>query len=278
MFFGVYNYLRKPISVYAVLGQKGNERLVDVTRGVVHPGKNKMLDLGFMGMIFRDGVTVKVCTHELIDHNRRSFYHEPSESLYGVYKLSLPEERALKAFHVGMITSRWISMSSAYRTAQNGLNNVQGMPWVLIHNHGPTTLRLNTNIVIPSGGTVRYKGRDHFGVRLGTVFKDIDGLYPDLIWTVPSTDIYYGVVSDLQQSIFGGYQETHGLKHDSDGIIFPLRQGWQGGPAKPGIPFGYIPQYGDSASDERPVDRWGQPVTAKGVLAKPIGSPPSVYI
>ena len=68
------------------------------------------------------------------------------------------------------------------------------------------TIRLNENMNISSNGTLRYSGRDAFGVRLGTVFEDQDHIFPDFIFTVPATDIYYGVTSDIEQPLFGGSQ------------------------------------------------------------------------
>jgi len=269
--FRIYNHLRVPISVVAQFSS-GDTAPFNVTKGVLPATSSVTLDMSTMSRVFAAGTNLKVYIHNLVDANMRDWTVKPSKTLFGEYNLVMDEMRSLKAFHVGMITSRWISMSTAYQMAMNGLNNVQGVPWVNIHNEGNSPLRLNWNIVVPPHSTIRYKGRDHFGVRLGTVFVDQDHMYPQFIFTIPATDIYYGITSDTEQSLFGGYQETAIFDPVNDGIIFPLQMGWQGGPATASIPYGYIPQMGKRR--EEAVDRWGQAIKlTPSLLANPVGPP-----
>lgn len=273
--FRIHNHLKVPISIVAYYPGNGTTPPlpVDVTMGVIPSSRIREYTMGVMERIFVDGIKLKLYMHGMVDDDRRE-WSTPSKTLYGEYNLKMEAGRSLKAFHVGMITSRFISMSVAYQVAASGLNNVQGMPWVTIHNEGNVPLRLNNNIRIPPHSSTMYKGRDHFGVRLGTVFEDIDGRYPTYVWTVPSTDIYYGVVSDTEQSLYGGYQVTKTFDPVNTGIIFPLEMGWMGGPALPGIPYGYIPQMGNP-STTGPVNRWGEgmsPLDA-ALLRNPVGPP-----
>lgn len=273
MVFRIYNHLRAPISVVAHF-PSGATAPFNVLESLLSASSSTALSMSTMARVFANGTLLKVYVHNMVDAHKRDWTTTPSKTLFGEYNLVMEELRSLKAFHVGMITSRWISMSTAYQMAMNGLNNVQGVPWVIIHNEGNSPLRLNWNIVVAPHSSIRYKGRDHFGVRLGTVFTDQDHLYPQFIFTIPATDIYYGITSDTEQSLFGGYQETKTFDPVNDGIIFPLQMGWQGGPATPSIPFGYIPQMGKRR--EEAVDRWGQSVNVNAIeslLENPVGTP-----
>ena len=170
--------------------------------------------------------------------------------------------------HVGMITSRWVG-ADGESSISPGLNAVQGLPWIKIHNMTEYPISLNNNINISGGGVLRYSGRDAFGVRLGTIFEDQDGVFEDFIFTTPATDVYYGVVSDIQQSLFGGFQLFSELDDSAYEPQF-LLENWMGGPAYPKIPYGFLPTLG---KDVPPQNRWGQPATEFNI-DHPVGSPP----
>ena len=195
------------------------------------------------------------------------------EEFYSEYRLDVPEGTTIKNLHVGMITSRWVGADSDFNIGKPGLNAVQGLPWIKIHNMTSRPIALNNNINISPGGTLRYSGRDNFGVRLGTVFKDQDGVFPDYIFTVPATDVYYGVVSDIQQPLFGGFQLTPEFNDDPDEPQYLLESGWMGGPAWGHIPYGLLPIEGPGVT---PQDRWGIPATPSQVES-PVGPPVEAY-
>lgn len=187
---------------------------------------------------------------------------------FSTYTLDIPEGTSINKLHIGMITSRWVGADSDMNIGKPGLNAVQGLPWIKIHNMSDVPLSLNHNIDISPNGTLRYTGRDHFGVRLGTVFDDQDGIYPRFIWTIPATDVYYGVVSDLQQPLFGGHQLSPEFLDAADEPHYLLENGWVGGPAKGNIPIGFVPREG---RDLPPVDRWGNPIRPPASLSTPVG-------
>lgn len=195
---------------------------------------------------------------------------KPGDVFYGSYQLNLPEGTTLKNLNIGMMTSRWVGADGDYTIGAPGMAAVQGMPWIKIHNFSGRYLALNNNINISPGGFLRYTGRDHFGVRLGTVFKDQDGIYPDFVLSRPATDVYYGVSSDIQQPLYGGFQLTHHFEDDPREPQNLLNEGMMGGPAWGKIPYGFLPINGP---DVPPQNRWGERITSEDTLQNPVGPP-----
>ena len=118
------------------------------------------------------------------------------------YKITKP----ISEIHVGQVTTR-LSGGTWDDQMVVASNAVQGRPYIRIHNPTMVPLRLNNNILVEPNTIFFYTGRHHFGVPLGLVLKDVDGLYPRLQLTKPITDIYYGIVSDTPQPIYGGWQK-----------------------------------------------------------------------
>lgn len=251
--FGIYNYLEKPIRIVSL--KKNGE--VFTLFHKIFPRKASSLPMKDVEKHFLSGDNFKIYTLD----------SENVPTLYSEYHLNTPDGTMVKNLHVGMITTRWVGADGDYNIGKPGLNAVQGMPWVKIHNFTSRPLSLNNNINISPGGILRYTGRDSFGVRLGTIFHDQDRNFPKFIITVPATDIYYGVVSDIQQPIFGGFQLTHEFDEDPNEIQFPLELGYMGGPAQGNIPYGNLPIEGPNVP---PQDRWG---ISKFNLKFPVGPP-----
>ena len=254
--FYIYNYLLAAIRVN-VLFPDGREETLETRI----PGKSKR------------GFKIKTIEKYFNQEHKLRIYtlgKEDSFTIFGDYQFATPEDTCIKALHVGMVTSRWVGADADYNIGKPGLNAVQGLPWIKIWNTTDTTLSLNNNIDISPGGMMRYPGRDHLGVRLGTVFKDQRGVFPDYIYTIPATDVYYGVVSDLQQPLFGGFQLTQDFHHDEEEPQFLLENGWYYGEANGQIPYGFIPLEGPAV---KPQDRWGQPPKSEFELKHPVGPP-----
>ena len=85
---------------------------------------------------------------------------------------------------------------------------VNGLKKVRIHNHTNLPLFLNENIKVLPQNQIKYTGRNHFGVPLGTLLIDRKGIFPIFRIEREITDIFYGIVSDLEQPLYGGFQ-TH---------------------------------------------------------------------
>jgi hypothetical protein len=108
---------------------------------------------------------------------------------YGTAMLS----QTTPELYVGGIATKWVGQG--FDSMSRPLMAVQGVPWVRIHNLSDMKLCLNTGIEIEPGTYGVYPGRDHRGVRLGTVFHDINNVYPDFIFDAPASDIYYGLIT-----------------------------------------------------------------------------------
>ena len=190
------------------------------------------------------------------------------------YTLDVPEGETIKALHVGMITGKWVGADEDYNIGKNGAVAVQGMPFVHFHNFTDYVLRINENINISPNGVLKYTGRDHFGVRLGTVLRDQDEIFPNFIITTPITDLYIGVVSDLQQAKFGGFQLTPKFESDGTEPQFLLEKGWMGGGRDMStIKYGYLPYEGPEV---QPRNKWGELIEKRN-FAKPIELDPQFW-
>jgi hypothetical protein len=84
----------------------------------------------------------------------------------------------------------------------------------------------------------------------------MEGIYPDFKFNVPATDIYYGVVSDLQQPFFGGWQIDADFDDVPEQPQYLLENGWMGGPAHGHIKPGDIPRMGMKQFPD--MNRWGE--------------------
>jgi len=245
----IYNYLNRKIKLYH------KDKLILI----VEPNSKIKYNIKKFRNIFKNGNCIKikvVCQNRTCDYITYSFDE-------------LPCDKTLKELNIGMITSRWVGGDS-FQTIGSGLNAVQGLGYIRFHNFTDKGIYLNQNIYIPPHTILRYSGRDHFGVRLGTIFKDQENMYPDFILTVPNTDIYYGVVSDIPQPVFGGYQIDGNFDQNPSNPQFLLENGWMGGPAKGNIPFGYNYVENRCCLDKY-LDRWGQEVTINEINNSPVG-------
>ncbi len=244
--FHIHNYLKVPIHIKVELPNKELLTLIDK----IQPSSKRGVKISTVLKYLRKDTIIKV------------YVHQEGNGKYGIIPLSnhsldVPEDGTIKRLHIGMVTSRWIGSDHDQRYIP-GLNAVQGRPWIKIHNLTDKILTLNENIRISPGGTLRYAGRDHFGVRIGTIFSDSDGIFPDFNFKIPATDVYYGVTSDIQQSLFGGYQLETDLIHENNEPHHLLENGWYGGPDRPQIEYGYLPKEGPESKVNANLNRWGE--------------------
>jgi hypothetical protein len=244
--FYVHNYLLKPIIISSTPESERKFGLKHFEL-VVGPQNKKSVSESDVIQFFRNGHTLRISVLGLPDSPR----------WYSDYTMDLPTNKTIKALHVGMITSKMVGNNGITKT---GWTAVQGRPFVTIHNQTGIDLGINHNINIPAYTYLNYSGRDNFGVRLGTILTDSEGIFPSFKMKQPATDIYWGVVSDLQQPFFGGWQLTHDLDHSMQEPHYLLENGWMGGPSSSKITPGFLPKEGP----EVPLlDRWGRPFEEK---------------
>lgn len=244
------NYLKKPVRITVVKPGRNNEEEVLIDR--LGPGESAV----------RDAVSI----YTLVSgNNRLNIYcllgnsEDSPRVLFSEYEFNLPPGTTIKALHIGMITSRWIG-ADADSAPATGFNAVQGRPWVKLHNLTSRELKINNNINISPLGVIRYSGRDHFGVRIGTLFEDMEGILPTFQFRQPATDIYFGVVSDIQQPEFGGWQIDTQFDDDPDEPHHLLENGWYGGPAQGNIDSGFVFRLHGSDVRGDQLDIWGDPL------------------
>ena len=128
-----------------------------------------------------------------------------------IYTTDPPNERLQSLtlnssdIHIGGITSRWTEIDGTF---PGGVNTSQGVPWVRIHNMTAQQLRLNDTLFVEPFGALQYTGEKISGIRLGTIFRDNNGLFPNFVYSKPCTDIYYGTQTEKQVEEWGGLQRT----------------------------------------------------------------------
>jgi len=259
--FYIYNYLKKPIRLEVLPSDDGGittKKPETLAEDVPAGGKVK-LNKAQVDYYMRRGHHVKVYVKDIRRPGRIS-----QEELYAdnVFSL-LPKDKTIKNLFIGMITSRWVQTEAADSSNWVLPNAVQGMPWIKIHNFTDRYIALNNNINMAPRSILRYSGSHNFGVPLGTIFKDQSGIHPDYQYTVPNTDIYYGVVSDVSQPLNGGHQLDTIFQDNNFEPQWGLENGWSGGPAKGNIPIGYLPRNGPPVPD---VDEWGEVLSKPGKL------------
>jgi hypothetical protein len=154
---------------------------------------------------------------------------ENEKQRYADYIIDVESDERIKALHVGQVTGKYL----AGNMQQQGLVSTSAIgisayaaPFVKIHNATEIPLILNGgNIVVEPHQVIRDKGSSlHQGVPLGMIYRDNDRIYPDYHMLSPTTDIYFGVISDLQQSLYSGFSMEY---NDSEGEAYDmLCEGW----------------------------------------------------
>lgn len=238
--FQIYNYLLKPIKIES------------------NPTTNNPRERFFSIEI--DPQTKKSVPKEDID----KFFNAKRE--YRISILGLPDSPRwfsdflidpldrVNSLHVGMITSKVVQTSNLVNT---GWSAVQGVPVLTFHNETSMHLSINSNINVPPHSFINYSGRDQRGVRMGTILRDTEGIFPTFKIKVPATDIYWGVVSGIKQPLFGGWQLTTELNEFSNEPQYLLENGWMGGPSCEKIVPGILPIEGPPVAQ---LDRWGRSI------------------
>lgn len=246
--FYIYNYLLKSLEVQLLPKTDNVGTGPSIVLAKIPPRQKKGIPMSTAIKFLR---TKNMLRFNLFDELKPGL-----EKLhFADYHITTPKDEMIKALHVGMIASKKVGANQDDHLV-TGWNAVQGRPWVKVHNM--TNLRINlVQGSINPGGILRYSGRDHLGVRLGTMFEDRDGNYPTFKYKIPATDIYYGIVSDIEQPLFGGWQIDWVYDDDPDSPMYLLELGWLSGPANNNIDPRYIPRNGP----EVPLkDRWGNPI------------------
>ena len=218
--FTVYNYTRANIAVEVVSPSGKKEKFASVKSQ-----DSASVNARIARSILKRGSKIEIY---LVNVSKSS------STLYATYDVV---KDGMQALHVGMVTMR---------TNPNGnydhvIGNVQGMPRLYVHNTTLLPLNFENPLCVQPESVVKYTGRDHNGVPLGLLLEEESGLYPSITVRKPVTDIYFGVVSDLQQPMYGGWDGVTArvpgsdiysafpfkpLDDDPTEVAFPLQDGY----------------------------------------------------
>ena len=216
--FQVFNYLPNHSLRIDVLDQDSGDQVV--VADVVKPLKTRGIPKETIERYFKPGNVIRIYISEGSETAECSSQH------YTDHILDMSCYERIKNLHVGMVTTRFIGKSTdGLRMTTVADNAIQGHAWLMIHNLTEIPLRLNDDIVVAPHSTERYLGYLHQGVTLGTIFKDQDGIYPDFQYLHPDSDLYYGVVSDLRQPLYGPFQLEFSDDCDPDQTLWPFELG-----------------------------------------------------
>lgn len=192
------NFLRQKIRIVGI-DPKGREYIIP-----------EMKSLSASGESYVDRVHFRA-------HNKLRIYTIRPLMLYADVCIG---DKPLEQFNVGMVTSKRVPNFISHNIAPNATS---GRDFIRIHNLSKQYLNLNQgftdgidvnaiprdnigSIVLPPGGVTEFSGWTRLGMQLGSVLKDVNGRYPDFVWDIPSTDVYYGVNSEIEFPKFSGSQ------------------------------------------------------------------------
>jgi hypothetical protein len=213
--FYVYNYYKVPINVQVNDSPKEHD-------GV-------MSDVRFTLVQDVPSGSYKAITQDKWKHltlnSKIEILKSDDHKPIGESTLNLPEGKTIKALHCGMVSGHSdIAILADITKSPLGT----ALPRLRIVNVTPRTINLTTSggnlITIPSGKSLLYWGEYENGIHMGVSFKDVDGILPDYTLTKPITDLFLGIVSDIEIPLYRA-AKIGGDFFDDEGIFYhPLRE------------------------------------------------------
>jgi hypothetical protein len=121
----------------------------------------------------------------------------------GKSTMTIPKGKTIKALYCGMNSGHSaIEMSSDITKSPLGT----ALPRLRIVNVTPRTVNLTTTggniLTIPAAKSLLYFGEYENGIPMGVTFRDIDGILPDYNLKIPITDLFLGVISDIEIPLY----------------------------------------------------------------------------
>jgi hypothetical protein len=217
--FYVYNYYKVPISVRVKELPKDSNDSAKVNDGElitlvedVPSGKYK-------------AVTQDKWKHLTQNSKVTIVKSEGTTGIIGESTMNIPEGKTIKALHCGMVSGQSdISILADITKSPLGT----ALPRLRIVNLGSRTLNLTTTggnlLTIPPAKSLLYWGEYENGIHMGVTFKDVDGILPDFTLTKPITDLYLGIISDIEIPLYRA-AKIGGDYFDDEGVFYhPLRE------------------------------------------------------
>lgn len=214
----IYNYFPRHHIKLLILREEGNIELCQVP-----PKSKKCLSKKEKDkyIIYGQQIQVFIKTYnpeQAIDSNMvTSCMGYPDWTSFQTFTVENPRIRAIR---IGQITTRIVG-----NELEQGVLGGSSMRTLTFHNHTDLPLYLNEDIFVAPHDHLRYRGKWAYGVPMGIVLIDRTGVFPEFQVFRVSTDIYYGLVTDLEQPMFGGFQTVF---NDSaiDTLDYNYLNGW----------------------------------------------------
>lgn len=212
--FRIYNYLVGS-SVQVVIENKSG--IVVYSSDIIEARGERGVSEEEKKIGFKGGNLLKIYT--IVNGNK---------ILYSEIYIDTKEREFIKSLNIGMVSTRFAGSTDSFRYSVTASAAVNGQPWIKIHNLTQQELRLNGHILVPPNSIVRYEGYLNRGIPLGTYFIDDKGVYSKFQYLQPHSDLYYGIVSDLKQSLYGPcqYGDEFTDRIDSGQTLWPLELGY----------------------------------------------------
>ena len=222
--FKIYNYLPNHSIKIDVSIYNSNALPIELVNEI-KPSSSGRLPLDSLNKYVRAGNMFQVYIFNPLDPT--SVLHF-SDMIMDTYM----QER-IKALHIGMVTSRFIGDPTPLRLDM--ANAVNGSPWVKVHNLTYIPLSFNggsedqtsgkDGFIVEPHSLHRYQGYLRYGVPLGTYFRNDQNIFPPYQYLRPDTDLYYGIVSDLQQPLQGNWALEFTDQNQYGQTMWPLVEG-----------------------------------------------------
>ena len=213
--FYIYNYYKVPITVKVVPKTPKNSiippRIITVVENV-EAGKRKGVKIDDVINYITNGATILVETY-----SNNNFV---GTVILGKTIMTIPPNTSIRALHCGMVTAH-DDFSDSSLLSKSPLGTA--LSHVRLINLTPRYLTLTTTgsnkIIIPPNKSYLYRGQYENGVAMGTLFRDVDKYLPDYELTLPVTDIFMGLISDLDIPLYRG-SKLSGAYFDDPGVNY----------------------------------------------------------
>jgi len=139
--------------------------------------------------------------------------------------MTIPVGKTIKALHCGMNSGHTaIEMTSDITKSPLGT----ALPRLRLVNVTPRTINLTTTggniLTIPATTSLLYFGEYENGIPMGVTFRDIDGILPDFNLKIPITDLYLGVISDIEMPLYRGSKIGQAFFEDPGVMYHPFEE------------------------------------------------------
>lgn len=221
--FYVYNYYKVPITV-KVSGRAIYTATQNGTITVIKPANWDSSDY-FITLVENipsgkhKAVTMDMWQN-ITDNKKINVINDKTKELIGESVMTIPQGKTIKALHCGMVSGQSdIALSSDITKSPLGT----ALPRLRIVNVTPRTINLTTTggnkLTIPPAKSLLYFGEYENGIPMGVTFKDIDGILPDYTLKIPQTDLFLGIISDIDIPLYRG-SKIGGAFFDDPGEMY----------------------------------------------------------